>query len=433
VAEPPSDERHKPARIGARKVDALVLGGGAAGMAAAGELAKRGYHPLVVDRERWLGGVLRQCVHNGFGIHEFGVELTGPEYAERYVAQIGIAKIDTLTETTILSARAHREGIEVRTLSPSAGLARIDARVVVLAMGSRERNRGSIQIPGTRPAGVMTAGAAQRMINVDGFVPGRKAVVVGSGDIGLIMARRLKLIGADVEAVVEIQPVPSGINRNIVQCLVDFGIPLYLGHVVTRIHGINRVTGVDIAPMEGGVPRVDHAFHVDCDTVLLSVGLIPENELSRELGVRIQAQTGGPIVDSRLMTSVAGVFAAGNVLHIHDLVDFVSEESARAGSAAADYLDGVPAPPEIGLVAGSNVRYVMPGRIRLDASNRLYLRSLISKNNAVLELRANGEVVKTRKEPHVQPSEMVSIDLLEDEVGRLGGLETGQRLEVALT
>lgn len=413
-------------------VDAVVLGGGAAGMAAASELARRGYRPLVIDRERSLGGILRQCVHNGFGIHEFGEELTGPEYAERYVEEVRAAGIEVLTDTTVLGVTKEESGLRIRTLSRADGVGHITARTVVLAMGSRERNRGSIQIPGTRPAGVMTAGAAQRMINVDGYVPGHRAVVIGSGDIGLIMARRMKLIGADVEGVVEIQPVPSGINRNIVQCLDDFSIPLYLGHVVTQIHGIRRVTGVDIAPLEGGVPRVERAFHVACDTVLLSVGLIPENELSRGLGVRLHGQTGGPIVDSRLMTSVTGVFAAGNVLHIHDLVDFVAEESRRSGQAAADFLDGIGSSPDVELVAGSNVRYVMPGRVRTDAANRLYLRSLISKINAVVEIRVNGEVVKRQREPHVQPSEMVSVDLAERVLADVDPEKPGVRVEVAL-
>jgi len=411
------------------EADAVVIGGGAAGMAAASEIARRGYRAVIVDREPVLGGVLRQCVHNGFGIHEFGEELTGPEYAERYVDEIVDGGVGVVPDTAVLGLSRTDSGFEVRTLSRAAGLRRLSARSVILAMGSRERNRGSVQIPGARPAGVMTAGAAQRMINVDGLVPGRRAIVVGSGDIGLIMARRMKLIGADVEAVVEIQPVPSGINRNIVQCLDDFGIPLYLGHVVTRIHGNGRVTGVDIAPLEGGVPRSDRSFHVDCDTVLLSVGLVPENEISHALGVTLHGQTGGPVVDSRLMTSVPGVFAAGNVLHIHDLVDFVAEESRRAGLSAADFLDGRPAPDEIPVFASSNVRYVMPGRLRMDAKNRLYLRSLISKLDAVVEVRVDGEVKKRQKEQHVQPSEMISVDVPQT---LFEGIDSCERVEVAL-
>lgn len=419
-------------QIGVEHHDAVVIGGGAAGMAAAVELARRGFVPVVIDREALPGGVLRQCVHNGFGIHEFGEELTGPEYAERYVAELERADVPVYDRTTVLAVERDEHGFRVRTLSRTAGVRSIECRAVVLAMGSRERNRGGIQIPGTRPAGVLTAGAAQRLINVDGFIPGRRAVVIGSGDIGLIMARRLKLIGADVEAVIEIQPVPSGINRNIVQCLTDFGIPLYLGHVVTEIHGSRRVSGIDVAPLEGGVPRVGRSFHIACDTVLLSVGLVPENELSRVLGVQLHGQTHGPRVDSRLMTSVPGVFAAGNVLHIHDLVDFVAEESRRAGQAAADYLDGVPAPPELELSAGSNVRYVMPGRVRTDAANRIYLRSLISRNNAVVEVRAGDTVLKKHRELHVQPSEMISLELGPKLWAKLSAEDLPQKIEVAL-
>lgn len=406
--------------------DVVVIGGGAAGLATASEIAGRGYEPLVIDRERVLGGVLRQCVHNGFGIHEFGEELTGPEYAERCVSEVAERAIRSLASTTVLGIAREGDGFTTRLLSRDGGLEYIRSRAVALAMGSRERNRGSIQIPGSRPAGVMTAGAAQRLINIEGFVPGRRAVIIGSGDIGLIMARRMRLIGCDVEAVVEIQPVPSGINRNIVQCLDDFSIPLYLGHVVTAIHGHDRVTGVSVAPLENGVPRAERGFSAECDTVLLSVGLIPENELSRELGVELHRQTNGPVVDSRLMTSVGGVFASGNVLHVHDLVDFVAEESRRCGRAVADYLDGAPAPPEAELVPGSNVRYVVPGRIRTGDRNRVYLRSLIAQVGATVEVRAGDRLVAKAKEHHVQPSEMISITVDGSKV------EPGERLEVSI-
>ncbi len=408
------------------ETDAVVIGGGAAGMATASELTARGFRALIVDRERALGGVLRQCVHNGFGIHEMNEELTGPEYAERYVDEVRGAGVRSLVDTTVLGVEERDGGFVTRIVSREHGLELIRSGVIALAMGSRERNRGSIQIPGTRPAGVMTAGAAQRLINIEGFVPGRRAVIVGSGDIGLIMARRLKLIGADVEAVVEIQPVPSGIKRNIVQCLDDFSIPLYLGHVVTAIHGARRVTGVSVAPLENGVPRTDRSFRIECDTVLLSVGLVPENELSRPLGVAIHRQTNGPVVDSRLMTTVPGVFASGNVLHIHDLVDFVAEESRRCGQAAADYLAGAPAPPEADLIPGSNVRYAAPGRIRTDGPNRVYLRSLIDRVSATVEVRASGSLLSRVKFPHVQPSEMISIAVDGTRVSR------GDRVEVSI-
>ena len=397
-------------------VDALVIGGGASGMASAIELEKRGFSTLIVDREPSLGGVLRQCIHNGFGIHEFGEELTGPEYAERYLDAVAHASIHSATGTTVIRLERENGDFCASLLSEEFGVERVTSRSVVLAMGSRERNRGSIQIPGSRPAGVMTAGAAQRLINMEGVIPGRRAVIVGSGDIGLIMARRMKLVGAEVEAVVEIQPVPSGINRNIVQCLEDFGIPLYLGHVVSEIHGSDRVTGVTVAPLENGVPNLDQAFGIACDTVLLSVGLIPENELSRELGVELHSQTNGPVVDSRLMTSMPGVFASGNVLHIHDLVDYVAEESQRCGKFAADYLEGVGQPDQVRLSPGSNVRYVAPGMLQRAGTNRLYLRSLIAKVGATVEVRANGELIKSQKEHHVQPSEMVSLKVRGDRI-----------------
>jgi glycerol-3-phosphate dehydrogenase len=407
--------------------DIVVVGGGAAGMAAAYEAQSRGLSSVIVDREGGLGGVLLQCVHTGFGVQEFGEELTGPEYSERWAQAIRGTSIPFLGRRTVLSIDRTNGGFSTRILSRSAGPERIDSRAVVLAMGSRERNRGSVQIPGTRPAGIMTAGTAQTLLNIDGYVPGTRAVVVGSGDIGLIMARRMKLIGADVAAVIEIQPVPSGINRNIVQCLDDFGIPLYLGHVVAEIHGDHRVTGVTVAPMENGIPRPERGFFIECDTILLSVGLIPENELSRELGVALHRQTQGPIVDSRLMTNIPGVFAAGNVLHIHDLVDFVSEEGRRAGAAVADYLSGKDVPPEVDLIAGSNVRYVNPGRLRTDRINRIYLRSLIAKTNAVLEVVSAGQIVLSRKEQHVQPSEMIVVDLKGEAV-----TEEAARLEVRI-
>ena len=395
------------------RTDALVIGAGAAGLATASELRNRGYDTLVVDRDRAPGGVLRQCIHNGFGIHEYGEELTGPEYAERYEEEYSKLDGALAGDTTVLGVVRDGDEFVTRLLSRAHGVEHVRSRVVSLAMGSRERNRGGIQIPGSRPAGVMTAGAAQRLINIEGLVPGNRVVIIGSGDIGLIMARRLKLVGADVPAVVEIQPVPSGINRNIVQCLDDFSIPLYLGHVVTRIEGRDRVTAVHVAPLENGVPRPEQGFRIDCDTVLLSVGLIPENELSRGLGVALHPQTNGPLVDSRLMTSVPGVFASGNVLHIHDLVDFVAEESRRCGQAAADFLDGstLAEHQEIDVAPGSNVRYVAPGRIDVERKNKLYLRSLVARVGATVEVRAGGEVIKKARQHHVQPSEMIDLSI----------------------
>ena len=391
--------------------DVVVIGAGAAGMAAAREIAKRGYRPVILDRELFPGGVLRQCIHNGFGIHEYGEELTGPEYAERTLSELRETGTEIIADTTVLGIHRESDGYVVRALSQDAGLRHYKARAIMLAMGSRERNRGGIQIPGARPAGILTAGAAQRLINVEGYVPGSKVVIIGSGDIGLIMARRMRLVGAEVEAVVEILPVPSGINRNIVQCLNDFSIPLYLGHVVTNIHGRSRVSGVTVAPLDNGVVRRDRSFEIECDTVMLSVGLIPENELSRDLGVTLHPQTRGPVVDSRLMTNKSGVFAAGNVLHIHDVVDYVSEEARRAGGHIANYLAGDEQPRELETISGSNVRYVTPGRIDRSGENTVYLRSLIARVGAVVEIRAGGAVLRAIKQHHVVPSEMISITI----------------------
>ncbi len=418
----------KPRRNGAvpETVDTLVIGGGAAGMAAASRVAEGGFSALVVDREPELGGVLRQCIHNGFGIHEFGEELTGPEYAERWMEISASAGVSRLLSTTVLGVQKQPGGFTVQTLSAEHGPRTVHASSIALAMGSRERNRGSLQIPGTRPAGILTAGAAQRLINVEGWVPGRRAVIIGSGDIGLIMARRLRLIGCEVAAVIEIQPVPSGITRNLVQCLDDFAIPLYLGHVVTEIHGRRRVSGVSVAPLEKGVPRTEKAFHLDCDTLLLSVGLIPENELSRDLGVNLHLQTRGPVVNSALMTSVPAVFASGNVLHIHDLVDYVAEESKRCGDAIVRYLRNEAPGPEAEVIPGSNVRYVAPGRVTRGGSTTVYLRSLVTQLKTSVHVTAGGEVLQTRKLQHVQPSEMISLEIRGDSVPE------GQAVEVSI-
>jgi hypothetical protein len=278
-------------------------------------------------------------------------------------------------------------------------------------MGCRERNRGNIRIPGTRPSGVFTAGLAQRLVNIDGYLPGKEVVIIGSGDIGLIMARRLSWSGCKVHAVVEILPYPSGLTRNIVQCLKDFGIPLYLSHLTTEIYGKDRVEGVEVTPIENGALMFGKSFKIPCDTVLLSVGLVPENELSRNAGVEINPATNGPWVDSRLMTSVPGIFACGNVLHVHDLVDFVVDEARSAGGFAADWLSGSGPARELRLKTGPNVRYLVPGRVDPDRDNKLYFRSLVVKNDAVLEVKVDGKIVRSQKKAHIQPSEMLSLSL----------------------
>ena len=415
-------------------VDVAVIGAGSAGMAAALSLRTAGRSVALLEREPFLGGILQQCIHPGFGLHRFGEDLTGPEYAERFAGPVRESGMPVFLDSTVMEI-VHADGAHrLHVLSGRHGAFAVEARSVVLAMGCRERNRGNVAIAGTRPAGVFTAGLAQRLVNIEGYLPGRRVVVVGSGDIGLIMARRLTLVGCEVLGVVEIQPWPSGIVRNIVQCLNDFGIPLHLGHVVTRIEGRHRVEGVEIAPLAEGRPDLSRAFHLACDTVLLSVGLVPENELSIAAGVAINGATGGPIVGADLQTGVPGVFACGNVLHVHDLVDFVSEEAERCGAAAAAYLDGAVGGPAAGasrVVPGANIRYVVPNAWQPGRQNVLYCRPLVVKNGAILAIRVDGREIRRRKLAHVQPSEMIRVGL---EPAELPAIEPGQPnvLEVSL-
>jgi thioredoxin reductase len=387
--------------------DAVVIGGGAAGMAAALELDIEGFSCAIIEREDHLGGILMQCIHNGFGLHIFSEELTGPEFAERFVERVANSKIDIFLDTTVTRFTPSRE---LYCVSPS-GAMKIQSRAVVLAMGCRERNRGNVRIPGSRPAGIYTAGLAQRLVNIEGYIPGKEVVIIGSGDIGLIMARRMSWIGCKVKAVIEIMPYPAGLTRNIVQCLKDFDIPLYLSSQTTGIFGKERVEGIEVSPIENGVIVPGKSFQIGCDTVLLSVGLVPENELSKTAGVELNAVTNGPLVDSFLMTNMEGVFACGNVLHVHDLVDWVCEESRRAGQQAARWLRGERPDLQISAKAGHNVRYVNPARISPERENHIYLRSMIVKNDAVLEIRLGDRVIRSKKERHVQPSEMISLKL----------------------
>jgi NADPH-dependent 2,4-dienoyl-CoA reductase/sulfur reductase-like enzyme len=396
--------------------DAVVIGGGAAGLAAALELDGEGFSCAILEREDHLGGILMQCIHNGFGLHEFKEELTGPEFAQRFINRLegsGVAVyLDaTVTEFKLEEAAPPASGMkELFCVSP-AGLLHIHARAVILAMGCRERNRGNVRIPGSRPAGVYTAGLAQRLVNIEGYIPGRELVIIGSGDIGLIMARRMSWVGCKVKAVVEIMPYPAGLTRNIVQCLEDFDIPLYLSSQTTNIYGNDRVEGVEVTPMENGVLVPEKGFRIDCDTVLLSVGLVPENELSKEAGVELNPSTNGPLVDASLMTSAEGVFACGNVLHVHDLVDWVAEEARRAGAYAAAWLKGNRPGTQFRLKAGANIRYVNPGKLNPQGNNKIYMRSMIVKNDAVLELRLDNRLLKSIKKGHVQPSEMIDVSL----------------------
>jgi len=404
-----------------RSVDALVIGGGSAGLAAALELREGGATVAVVEREPFLGGILLQCIHSGFGLHEFGEDLTGPEYAERFIRPALAAGIEIYLDATVTEIGEIPAGGEgartVIALSRGMGVIRFTARAVVLAMGCRERNRGNVAIAGTRPAGVFTAGLAQRLVNIEGYVPGRRAVIIGSGDIGLIMARRLTLVGCEVRAVVEIQSWPSGNTRNIVQCLNDYSIPLHLGHVVTRIEGRDRVEAVRVAPLSpGGEAMSEREFRIPCDTVLLSVGLIPENELSRAAGVPINEGTGGPWVDADYMTGARGIFACGNVLHVHDLVDFVTEEARLCAAQASRFLAGSPAEPALRVAAGANVRSIVPNACVPGRQTVFTLRSLVVKNDARLIVRVGGQEVRSRRLSHVQPSEMIRFVLKAGEI-----------------
>ena len=315
----------------------VIIGGGPAGLAAAISAAEQGEKDiLILERDRELGGILNQCIHNGFGLHTFQEELTGPEYAARYIEKVERMGIPYLTDTMVLDLSLEKV---VTAVSPTEGIFQIQAQAVILAMGCRERPRGALNLPGYRPAGIYTAGTAQRLVNVEGRMPGREVVILGSGDIGLIMARRMTMEGAKVKVVAELMPYSGGLKRNIVQCLEDFGIPLKLSHTVVAIHGKERLTGVTLAQVDhDGRPVPGTEEEYSCDTLLLSVGLIPENELSKNAGVSLNPATSGPVVDESFQTSVGGIFACGNVLHVHDLVDFVSEEAANAGRRAAEYV-----------------------------------------------------------------------------------------------
>lgn len=400
--------------------DAAVIGGGAAGMAAALEIRAAGLSCVVLEREEHLGGILLQCVHNGFGLIEFDEELSGPEFAERMEEKFRASGADAFLGVTVMEVEDQGDRKVLFGYSAEHGILRVSVRAVVLAMGCRERNRGNIRIPGARPAGIYTAGLAQRLVNMEGYLPGKDVVIIGSGDIGLIMARRMSWAGAKVHGVVEILPYPSGLTRNIVQCLHDFGIPLYLSHLTTGIFGRDRVESVEIAPIEDGAVRFEKAFRIPCDTVLLSVGLVPENELSKKMGVELNPMTNGPWTDSMMMTNVPGVFAAGNVLHVHDLVDYVAEEARRAGASCARWILGERPVRELRVKAGPNVRYTAPCRVDPASPNKLYLRTLIVKNDAILEVRMDNRVIRSRNKSHVQPSEMISVALDQKDLSGAG-------------
>ncbi len=397
--------------------DIAIIGGGAAGLSAAGVTAKAGRRTLVIDRGAKAGGILRQCIHNGFGLRYFREELSGPEYAERMADMALDAGAEFALDTAVTDFIKLSDGtFELILLSPGNGVRKINAKAVILAMGCRERNRGSLAVPGTRPAGVFTAGAAQKLLNMEGMLPGRSAVIVGSGDIGLIMARRLRWCGIDVKAVVEIMPHPSGLTRNVVQCLHDFNIPLYLAHSVIRIAGKDRVEGVDIAPLKDGMPDLANKFHIDCDTVLFSVGLIPENELAVNAGVELNPATGGAMVDANYETSVPGIFSAGNVLHVHDLVDFVSEEAERAAACVLARLNGAERPEKYPAHVGANLKYVVPRWYFAGRKTLFSFRPLIVTDNGEFTAEIDGRVIMRKKIRFVRPAEMITVELDESQL-----------------
>lgn len=398
-------------------VDVAIIGGGSAGLAAAIVVKKAGLNVLILERDRELGGITLQCIHNGFGLHEFEEELTGPEYVQRFINQAKDLDISYKLDTMVIEITPEKVIYAINNIE---GLIEIKAKAIILAMGCRERTRGAINIPGFRPAGIYTAGQAQRFVNIEGYLPGRTFVILGSGDIGMIMARRLTWEGCLVKAVVEIQPYVSGLIRNQVQCLEDYGIPLITSYTVTKIHGKDRIQGVTISKVDRKFDRVIGSERfIECDTLLLSVGLIPENELTRETGAEI-SEMGGPVVDNNLETSIEGLFACGNVLHVHDLVDLVTAEAKRAGLNAIDYIKTrygkkIKHEEKIQCFAGENVNYVKPDLVNLsDLYKDVIFTFRVKRPDRRLLIQFKDDknrILYKRKKRYVIPSEMIELKL----------------------
>ncbi|MCI8434814.1 MAG: FAD-dependent oxidoreductase [Clostridia bacterium] len=401
-----------------RNCDIAIIGGGPAGLAAAIAAYDKGVkNILIFEREEKTGGILKQCIHNGFGLTRFQESLTGPEYAARFVEAVEKRNIETLINTTVLSLSNDKT---ITAINPTDGVFTVRAKAVILAMGCRERSRGALNIAGSRPAGIYSAGTAQKYVNIKGYLPGKEVVILGSGDIGLIMARRMTLEGAKVHAVCEIMPYSSGLKRNIVQCLDDFGIPLYLNHTITRIDGGDRVTGVEISRVdENKQPIAGTQRYFPCDTVLFSVGLIPENELTKGADIPLSPKTRGAVVYQNRETLVGGVFACGNVLQVHDLVDFVSEEAETAGRGAADYVSGGggdKAPLDV--LNGQNISYVLPQKIdkNLAGDVKLFFRVNNTFKNCTIKAVSGDTELSARKKKIAVPGEMETLILKADSI-----------------
>lgn len=408
-------------------VNLVIVGGGPAGLAAAKSAYDAGERDiLILEREAELGGILNQCIHNGFGLHTFKEELTGPEYAARYVDEVVKRNIPYKLNATVIDVSNDKT---VTYVSAQDGLVQVRAKAIILACGCRERPRGAINIAGMRGAGVFSAGTAQKLVNIDGYLPGKEVVILGSGDIGLIMARRMTFEGAHVSAVVELMPFSSGLNRNIVQCLNDFDIPLYFSHTVVNIKGKERVEGVVIAQVDDKLqPIKETERYIPCDTLLLSVGLLPENELAKNAQVQLSPTTGGAVVDENLMTNVDGIFECGNVLHVHDLVDFVSAESENAGVRAVDYINGVqPCRDKTVISCTNGVRYCVPTVLNRDethAPQSFKMRVANVFKKVELAVLADGVKVYGRKRPVVAPGEMENITLTAEQMKTLKQAKT---------